>query len=83
MQHVYGLFGQKELVKNAHFPQEKHDYGESKRMAAYPFLASHLKLDLGKIRNADGKIDESFVTEESREEMPGFQERESLSDKCS
>jgi uncharacterized protein len=72
VQHVYGLFGQKELVKNAHFPQEKHDYGESKRMAAYPFLASHLKLDLGKIRNADGKIDESFVTEESREEMLVF-----------
>ncbi|MDA7873021.1 hypothetical protein N9A95_04550, partial [Akkermansiaceae bacterium] len=48
------------------------DYGESKRMAAYPFLASHLKLDLGKIRNADGKIDESFVTEESREEMLVF-----------
>jgi dienelactone hydrolase len=72
VQHVYGLFGQKELVANAHFPQEKHDYGESKRMAAYPFLAKYLKLDLDKIRNANGKIDESFVVEETREEMLVF-----------
>ena len=72
VQHVYGLFGHKELVANAHFPQEKHDYGESKRMAAYPFLAKHLKLDLGKIRNVDGKIDESFVSEETRGEMLVF-----------
>jgi hypothetical protein len=72
VQHVYGLFGQKKLVANAHFPQEKHDYGESKRMAAYPFLAKYLRLDLDKIRNANGKIDESFVVEETREEMLVF-----------
>jgi hypothetical protein len=59
-------------VKNAHFADEKHDYGVSKRMAVYPFLATHLKLDLGKIQNKEGKIDESFVTEESREEMLVF-----------
>ena len=74
MQHVYGLYGKKELVKNAHFPKEKHDYGESKRLAVYPFLAKHLKLDLSKIRNAAGKIDESFVTEETREAMLVFGE---------
>ena len=72
VQHVYELHGRKELVANAHFSEEKHDYGESKRLAAYPFLAKHLKLDLGKIRNADGKIDESFVTEETREQMLVF-----------
>ncbi len=74
VQHVYGLYGKKELVKNAHFPKEKHDYGESKRLAVYPFLAKHLKLDLSKIRNAAGKIDESFVTEETREAMLVFGE---------
>ena len=70
--YVYGLYGKKELVKNAHFPKEKHDYGESKRLAVYPFLAKHLKLDLSKIQNAEGKIDESFVTEETREAMLVF-----------
>mgnify|MGYP001942983064 CR=1 FL=1 len=72
VQHVYQLFGRKELVENAHFADEKHDYGVSKRMAVYPFLATHLKLDLGKIQNKEGEIDESFVTEESREEMLVF-----------
>ena len=72
VQYVYELYGQKELVGNAHFPKEKHDYGESKRMAVYPFLARHLKLDLGGIQNAQGEIDESFVTEETREEMLVF-----------
>jgi len=69
---VYDLYGQGELVENAHFAKEKHDYGESKRMAMYPFMARHLKLDLGGIRDAEGQIDESFVTEESREAMLVF-----------
>ncbi len=72
VRHVYGLYGAEALVGNAHFAEEKHDYGESKRMAAYPFLAKHLKLDLTKIQNADGKIDESFFKEETREEMLVF-----------
>jgi hypothetical protein len=41
-------------------------------MAAYPFLAKHLKLELGKIQNGEGMIDESFVTEETREQMLVF-----------
>jgi len=72
VQYVYGLYGAKERVGNAHFPKEKHDYGESKRMAVYPFLAKHLKLDLSEIQNAGGEIDESFVTEETREAMLVF-----------
>lgn len=72
VQFVYELFGHKELVKNAHFADEQHDYGKSKRMAAYPFFAKHLKLELGKIQNGEGMIDESFVTEETREQMLVF-----------
>ncbi|MEN8772053.1 MAG: acetylxylan esterase [Akkermansiaceae bacterium] len=74
VQHVYALHGREELIENAHFSEEQHDYGESKRLAAYLFLAKHLKLDLGKIRNAGGEIDESFVTEETREQMLVFGE---------
>ncbi len=70
--HVYSLYGALDKLGGAHFPAEKHDYGESKRMAMYPFLAKHLKLDLGRVMNADGVIDESFVKEETQEQMMVF-----------
>ena len=69
---VYELYGVGEKVKNAHFAKERHDYGLSKRMAAYPFLAKHLGLDLSAVKDADGKIDESFVVIEKRSDMLVF-----------
>ena len=44
IQSIYKLYGQESLVENAHFANEKHDYGFNKRQAAYAFLAKHLKL---------------------------------------
>lgn len=70
--YIYGLHGASDRVANAHFPQEGHDYGESKRMAAYPFLAEHLQLDLARVTGADGAVDESFVTIETQEQMMVF-----------
>ncbi len=61
IQRIYGFYKAENQVENAHFPTEKHDYGVSKRMAAYPFLAKHLGLDLNKVMK-DGKIDESANT---------------------
>jgi hypothetical protein len=49
LQHIYGLYNRKDLVANAHFPDEQHDYGPSKRAALYPFLAKHLHLDSSRI----------------------------------
>lgn len=69
VQHVYGLFGRSGNVENAHFPDEGHDYGRSKRAAAYPFLARHLALDLSRVQGADGEVDESFVVAESYETL--------------
>lgn len=66
---VYELYGAGDNVRNAHFAGEKHDYGTSKRMAAYPFLAEHLGLSLGAVTDATGKVDESFVVVETREDM--------------
>ena len=72
IRHVYALYGAAGKVANAHFPDEGHDYGVSKRMAAYPFLATHLKLDIARVRGAGGKIDESFVTVEEYKDMLVF-----------
>lgn len=41
-------------------------------MAAYPFLAKHLKLDLSLVTGEDGRVDESFVVMESEKEMMVF-----------
>ena len=72
IKHVYTLYGAADKVVNAHFVAEGHDYGPSKRMAAYPFLARHLKLDISRVTGPDGKIDESFVVAEDRKALLVF-----------
>ena len=69
---IYALYGAMDKVAGAHFYGEGHDYGESKRMAAYPFLAKHLKLNIKRVTDKDGIIDESFVKEETQEQMMVF-----------
>lgn len=58
IQNIYGYYGATSQVENVHLPTEGHDYGPSKRAAAYRFLAKHLKLDLNRVLK-DGQIDES------------------------
>jgi uncharacterized protein len=58
---VYRLFGKESQVENVHLPTEKHDYGPSKRMAAYRFMARHLGLDLSRVLT-NGQINESSNT---------------------
>lgn len=72
VKHVYGLYKAGNKVKNAHFANEEHDYGVSKRMAAYPFLAEHLSLKLSEVLGSDGNVDETFVTIETRAQMLVF-----------
>ncbi|RXG32194.1 alpha/beta hydrolase [Leeuwenhoekiella marinoflava] len=67
IQNSYGFYGKRELVENAHFPKEGHDYGYSKRMAMYPFMAKYLDLDLKVVKDFNGKIDESEVIIEDKE----------------
>jgi dienelactone hydrolase len=71
VRYIYGLYGGKAIVENAHFPDEKHDYGPSKRLAVYPFMAKHLSLDLNCVVK-DGVVDESFITVESQHQMMSF-----------
>lgn len=58
---VYKLYGKEELVENWHLPNDKHDYGYSKREGMYPFMAKHLGLDLKKVTNDEGVVDEGNV----------------------
>jgi len=69
---IYGFYNAEEDIENVHLPNEHHDYGPSKRKAAYKFLAKHLGLDYNKILDKNGKIDESFVTLLSVEDLKVF-----------
>ena len=72
LQHAYELMGAKENVENAHFADEGHDYGPSKRSAMYRFVAKHFDLPLAQIENDAGDVREDFVKVRSREELLVF-----------
>ncbi len=59
---IYDMFGAGDNVEYAYFPNEHHDYGFSKRKAAYSFLVKHLGLDYSKILDQNGKVTESSIT---------------------
>jgi len=69
---VYGLYGKQENVENTHLANEGHDYGVSKRMAMYDFMARHLGLNINAIKDRTGKTDESKVTVEKYEALLVF-----------
>ncbi|MCX6328548.1 MAG: acetylxylan esterase [Bacteroidia bacterium] len=64
---VYELYGKSDNVENVHLANEGHDYGVSKRMAMYDFMARHLGLNINAVKDKNGKIDESKVTIENHE----------------
>jgi pimeloyl-ACP methyl ester carboxylesterase len=72
IQNVYGLYGKKDLVENVHLPDEKHDYGPSKRKAMYIFMAKYLKLDLKNVTDQSGNIDEAPAKVLDQKELTVF-----------
>jgi len=72
IQHIYSLYGATDRVVNAHFPLEGHDYGPSKRLAAYPFFIRHLGLDSLSVWAKESQINESFAIVEEEEDMLVF-----------
>jgi len=69
---VYRLFGAESQVESWHLADEGHDYGWSKRIGAYRFLAKHLGLCLSNVIDRDGRIDESPVVIEKTEDLYVF-----------
>jgi uncharacterized protein len=72
IRNIYGLFGAADKVEYAHFPDEGHDYGRSKRLPAYQFLAKHLGLSLAAVQDANGNIDEDSVVIEEKAKLYVF-----------
>jgi len=70
---IYALYGQPGNTENVHLAAEGHDYGPSKRQAAYRFLARTLGLKRNAIPStSDGLVDETFVTVEPPEKLRVF-----------
>jgi len=71
---IYRMYGAEDKLSNVHLVEEGHDYGPSKRQAAYPFLAKHLTLNLENVMGKDGLVDESFFVPETYEQMLVYDE---------
>ncbi len=55
LRRIWALYGAEDAVENAHFPDERHDYGCSKRQAVYDFFARRLELDA--LQADESKVD--------------------------
>jgi hypothetical protein len=75
IQRLSNFFDAADNTEYALFEDEVHDYGISKRKAAYGFLAKHLELDLDQISNGQGEIDEGFVKLLDTTELKVFPDR--------
>ncbi|MFA5818830.1 MAG: alpha/beta hydrolase [Bacteroidales bacterium] len=75
---VYSLYGKPENIENVHIENEEHNYGITKRLAMYDFMARHLGLNINAVKDKNGKIDESKCTIEKYDAMLVFGKEESL-----
>ena len=75
---IYSLLGATQQVANAHFAEEDHDYGTSKRDASIRFMAKHLQLDLTEVTDLDGSIDDTHVLILPRQDLCAFNEQHPL-----
>lgn len=62
---IWGFYNAQHNLRNAHFADEKHDYGPNKRMAVYRFFADELGMDLS-------QVDETKVTLQPNEALQSF-----------
>jgi hypothetical protein len=69
---IYSLYGKPENVENVHIENEEHNYGITKRLAMYDFMARHLALNINAVKDKTGKVDESKCTVENYESMLVF-----------
>jgi hypothetical protein len=69
---VYSLYGKPENVENIHIENEEHNYGITKRLAMYDFMARHLGLNIDAVKDKSGKVDESECTIEKYDALLVF-----------
>lgn len=69
---IYGYYQAAANVANVHLPDEKHDYGPSKREAMYRFVSERFHLNLAAVQKPNEAIDESRITIEAPDSLHVF-----------
>jgi len=69
---VYQTYQSESTIQNAHFENEKHDYGPSKRDVAYRFLSQKLNLPRG-LKTDQDPYDESTIDVVEQSDLMLFQ----------
>jgi len=69
---IYGYYGSANNIENVHIPNEKHDYGHTKRQALYDFVGRVCGIDTKKFKDAQGRYIEKDVTIESADNLLVF-----------
>jgi len=69
---IYKLYDAQDKLAYFHLADEGHDYGFSKRVPVYRFMAEHLNLDLAAVSDGQGEIDEQTVKIEAEAVMHVF-----------
>lgn len=78
LQKIYGYYGKTANVESVYLPQDKHDYGLSKRLPAYRFLATGLGLNLKAVQDKEGNISEARITIVTNDELRVFNKENPL-----
>jgi dienelactone hydrolase len=73
LQKVYGFYNAQNNVGSIYLPNDKHDYGITKREPVYKFLAKKLGLNLQSI-SKNNHIEETGITIQTNDEMRVFRE---------
>lgn len=69
---TYSFYGKEALVENVHLSDEKHDYGPSKQVAMFNFMAKHLGVDASSVKKENDEYDFSSVQPIDWEELLVF-----------
>ncbi|NCU04834.1 MAG: hypothetical protein GXC73_12690 [Chitinophagaceae bacterium] len=72
LQKIFGMYGKKENVESVYLANEGHDYGLSKRIPAYKFLAKGLALNIATVTGKDGSINEKGISIQTNDELRVF-----------
>ncbi|MES2005607.1 MAG: acetylxylan esterase [Bacteroidota bacterium] len=62
LQKVYAFYGKTKNVESVYLPNDKHDYGITKRRPMYQFVAKVFGLNLQPITGKGGSIDDRLIT---------------------
>lgn len=71
---IYSFYGAEDKVENAHFPEQTHNYGPSKRQAAYDFFSRNFDLDITPMLDPHGDVDEAPNVIEGADKLKVFNE---------